>query len=48
MLDVLDPKTKLVGFVPKDPDTAGCLIELRGRMAADASQAHESTGNASG
>src|SRR5690349_15949824 len=44
MLDVLDPKTKLVGFVPKDPDAAGCLIELRGRMAAeavDAAQAPE-------
>jgi predicted ArsR family transcriptional regulator len=36
MLDVLDPKTKLVGFVPKDPDAAGCLIELRGPMAAQA------------
>lgn len=33
MLDALDPKTKLVGFVPKDPDVAGCEIELRGRMA---------------
>ena len=44
MLDALDPKTKLVGFVPKDPDAAGCLIELRGRMAAeavDAAQAPE-------
>lgn len=39
MLDVLDPKTKLVGFVPKDPDAAGCLIELRGRMAAEADNA---------
>jgi len=36
LLDTLDPKTKLVGFVPHDPDTAGCLIELRGRMAAEA------------
>jgi predicted ArsR family transcriptional regulator len=36
MLDALDPKTKLVGFVPQDPDAAGCLIELRGRMAAQA------------
>ena len=35
MLDALDPKTKLVGFVPRDPDAAGCLIELRGRMAAE-------------
>lgn len=39
MLDTLDPKTKLVGFVPKDPDAAGCLIELRGRMAAQAAAA---------
>lgn len=45
MLDVLDPKTKLVGFVPKDPDDAGCLIELRGRMAAEAVQ--ERDGDAS-
>jgi predicted ArsR family transcriptional regulator len=39
MLDALDPKTKLVGFVPKDPDAAGCLIELRGGMAAQAVEA---------
>ena len=39
LLDVLDPETKLVGFVPKDPETAGCLIELRGPMAAEAAQA---------
>jgi predicted ArsR family transcriptional regulator len=39
LLDKLDPKTKLVGFVPKDPETAGCLIELRGPMAAEAVQA---------
>jgi predicted ArsR family transcriptional regulator len=38
MLDTLDPKTKLVGFVPKDPDEAGCLIELRGPMARDAAE----------
>jgi predicted ArsR family transcriptional regulator len=36
LLDTLDPETKLVGFVPKDPDAAGCLIELRGPMATDA------------
>jgi hypothetical protein len=36
MLDTLDAKTTLIGFVAKDPDTAGCLIELRGRMAAQA------------
>ena len=39
LLDALDPETKLVGFVPKDPDAAGCLIELRGPMAAEAAQA---------
>ncbi|MGZ6724149.1 MAG: helix-turn-helix transcriptional regulator [Solirubrobacteraceae bacterium] len=39
VLDALDPNTKLVGFVPKDPDAAGCLIELRGPMAAEAAQA---------
>jgi predicted ArsR family transcriptional regulator len=36
LLDTLDPKTKLVGFVAKDPDEAGCLIELRGPMAQQA------------
>jgi len=39
LLDALDPNTKLVGFVPKDPEIAGCLIELRGPMAAEAAQA---------
>jgi predicted ArsR family transcriptional regulator len=39
LLDSLDPATELVGFVPKDPDVAGCLIELRGPMAADARDA---------
>jgi predicted ArsR family transcriptional regulator len=46
MLDVLDPKTKLVGFVPKDPDAAGCLIELRGRMAVEAAERSEAEGGA--
>jgi predicted ArsR family transcriptional regulator len=41
MLDQLDPKTKLVGFVPKDPDLAGCLIELRGRMASEVADGAE-------
>ena len=36
MLDEIDPHTKLVAFVPKDPDPAGCLIELRGPLARDA------------
>ena len=30
LLDVLAPEAKLAGFVPHDPDKAGCLIELRG------------------
>lgn len=30
LLDVLHPHAKLSGFVPHDPDEAGCLIELRG------------------
>lgn len=30
LLDVLDPTAKLAGFVPRDPDTAGCLIQLTG------------------
>ncbi len=35
LLDVLDPGTRLTGFVPKDPDAAGCLIEIRGRLASE-------------
>ena len=30
LLDVLDPAAELTEFVPRDPDEAGCLIELRG------------------
>ncbi len=29
LLDVLQPNAKLTGFIPRDPDEAGCLIELR-------------------
>jgi predicted ArsR family transcriptional regulator len=29
LLDVIEPGAKLAGFVPRDPDEAGCLIELR-------------------
>jgi predicted ArsR family transcriptional regulator len=29
LLEVLAPEAKLTGFVPHDPDEAGCLIELR-------------------
>lgn len=34
LLDAIEPQTELVGFVPQDPDAAGCLIELRGPIAA--------------
>jgi predicted ArsR family transcriptional regulator len=30
LLDRLDPATGLTGFVPNDPDRAGCLIEIEG------------------
>ncbi|HEX6460378.1 MAG TPA: helix-turn-helix domain-containing protein [Thermoleophilaceae bacterium] len=30
LLDVLDPRAELAGFVPRDPDEAGCLVELSG------------------
>ena len=36
LLDTIAPETKLAGFVPRDPDTAGCLIELRGELAGEA------------
>jgi len=36
MLDAIDPDTELAGFVAKDPDEAGCLIELRGPLARQA------------
>jgi predicted ArsR family transcriptional regulator len=36
LLDTLAPDTELSGFVPRDPDTAGCLIELRGGLADEA------------
>lgn len=33
LLDAIAPTRKLVGFVPRDPDMAGCLMELRGELA---------------
>jgi predicted ArsR family transcriptional regulator len=36
LLDAIAPKTRLTGFVPRDPRRAGCLIELRGGLAAEA------------
>jgi hypothetical protein len=34
LLDELMPGARLAGFVPRDPDKAGCLIELD-RVGAD-------------
>jgi predicted ArsR family transcriptional regulator len=36
LLDVLKPEAKLTGFVPRDPDKAGCLIELSGMGSQNA------------
>lgn len=33
LLDVIAPGARLTGFVPKDPDRAGCLIEVQGLAA---------------
>lgn len=30
LLDVIAPKATMTGFVPKDPEPAGCLIEVKG------------------
>jgi len=35
MLESIDPDSKLVGFEPKDPDVAGCLIRVRGPIAQE-------------
>ena len=36
LIDEIAPDTELAGFVPRDPETAGCLIELRGGLADEA------------
>jgi predicted ArsR family transcriptional regulator len=36
LLDEIAPKTKLTGFVPRDPYIAGCLIQLQGDLADEA------------
>ena len=41
LLDALAPDTELVGFVPRDPDTAGCLIQLRGGFVEDSTPDEE-------
>jgi predicted ArsR family transcriptional regulator len=45
LLDALAPQTKLAGFVPRDPNEAGCLIELRGGLADEASASGEAAGS---
>jgi predicted ArsR family transcriptional regulator len=35
LLDAIAPETELTGFVSRDPYAAGCLIELRGGLAAE-------------
>jgi predicted ArsR family transcriptional regulator len=39
LLDGIDPQTTLENFVPKDPDQAGCLIQLSGPMAQEKPEA---------
>ena len=36
LLEGIDPEASLDGFVPKDPDAAGCLIDVTARDAGDA------------
>lgn len=38
LLDVLEPSAKLADFVPKDPDRAGCVIDVEG-LAGPVTQA---------
>lgn len=38
LIDVLAPAARLDGFVPKDPEKAGCLIELSGVPAVTAAE----------
>ena len=38
MLEVLDDKSELTGFVANDPDVAGCKMEFEGPIAEDAAQ----------
>ena len=36
LLESISPDTELAAFVPRDPDTAGCVIELEGPLADEA------------
>lgn len=46
LLDEISPSTKLAGFVPEDPYTAGCLIELRSGLADEEQPASNPDGSA--
>jgi predicted ArsR family transcriptional regulator len=35
LLDALDPTAELIAFVPRDPSSAGCLIEVSGKVAVE-------------
>jgi len=41
LLERIDPDSKLVGFEPKDPDLAGCLMRVRGPIARHVAPAEE-------
>jgi predicted ArsR family transcriptional regulator len=41
LLESIDPDSKLVGFEPKDPDLAGCLVRVRGPIAQRAPSTEE-------
>lgn len=38
LVDSVDPDTRVVGFEPKDPDLAGCLVRVRGPLAREAGE----------
>lgn len=40
LLGSIDPDSTLTGFEPKDPDSAGCLIRIRGPIADATPDAH--------
>lgn len=41
LLETLDPDTRLVGFEPQDPGSAGCLIRVHGPLARQAPAVEE-------
>jgi predicted ArsR family transcriptional regulator len=43
LLDELSAGTKLSAFVPRDPDAAGCLVELQGGLVDEAIAEREPT-----